>query len=88
MTGDEIREARERRGWTQAQLATALGVGQRTVGNWERGETVPKNRLGMLREVLLGSQPSVGDILADLSEMTLLAELTRRAAARAQHRTG
>lgn len=51
MTGDEIRAAREARGWTQQQLADAVEVGSRTIGNWERGETVPKNRLGMLRKV-------------------------------------
>lgn len=51
MNGAEIRAARERRGWTQAELASAVGVGSRTVGAWERGETVPKNRMGKLRQI-------------------------------------
>lgn len=33
--------ARERRGWTQAEVAAALGVSELTVGRWERGETFP-----------------------------------------------
>jgi transcriptional regulator with XRE-family HTH domain len=80
MNGDEIRTARERRGWTQAQLATAVGVGQRTIGNWERGETVPKNRAGMLADVL-GLNDTTNP-LAELSDLELLGELTRRAVAR------
>lgn len=50
--GRRIRAARERKGWTQQQLALAVGVGARTVGGWERGETVPLNRMGKLDEVL------------------------------------
>lgn len=37
---------------TQGQLAQAVGVALRTVGNWERGETVPMNRLARLEDVL------------------------------------
>lgn len=48
--GDEIRRRREARGLTQQELAAKIGVGLRTIGNWERGESVPKNRMGMLRE--------------------------------------
>lgn len=50
--GQRIRKARERREWTQQQLALAVGVGSRTVGGWERGETVPLNRIGKLEEIL------------------------------------
>ena len=50
--GRRIRAARERKGWTQAELGQAIGVGQRTVGNWERGATVPKNRMGALVDAL------------------------------------
>ena len=50
--GRRIKAARERKGWTQAHLATLMDVTHKTVGNWERGETVPQNRLGRLEEVL------------------------------------
>lgn len=52
MKGAEIVEAREAAGLTQEQLAQLVGVSIRTIGNWERGTTVPKNRLGRLRKVL------------------------------------
>jgi transcriptional regulator with XRE-family HTH domain len=50
--GPAIRRAREQRRWTQQDLAHAVGVGSKTVSNWERGETVPLNRRAVLDEVL------------------------------------
>lgn len=50
--GRRIREARERAGLTQQQVAAEIGVSLRTVGNWERGETVPLNRFARLEAVL------------------------------------
>ena len=47
-----IRHARERAGLTQEQIATAVGVSPRTVGRWERGENVHRNRLGKLQDLL------------------------------------
>lgn len=38
----KIRETREKQGVTQAELAETIGVDIKTVGNWERGKTVPK----------------------------------------------
>lgn len=35
--GERIRALRERRGLSQAALASKLGVNASTVGNWERG---------------------------------------------------
>lgn len=37
---------------TQEQLAEELGVSKRTVGSWERGESIPRNRLAALAEAL------------------------------------
>lgn len=42
--GAVIREARERRQLTQAQLAKRLGVAERTVRMWETTSTVPRAR--------------------------------------------
>ncbi len=38
MTGAQIRTAREARGWTQLQLAEAIGVAFETVCRWEQGK--------------------------------------------------
>lgn len=35
--GEHIKQAREERGWTQAQLGEALGYSQATIGNYELG---------------------------------------------------
>lgn len=37
---------------TQQELADEVGVSKRTIGGWERGESVPRNRMGALAEVL------------------------------------
>ena len=50
--GTRIRRARERKRWTQQQLADALGVSVRAIGNWERDEAVPRNTIGALEELL------------------------------------
>jgi len=50
--GTLIKRARERKRWTQRQLAEALGVNIKTVDNWESSRTLPKNRLGAIEEVL------------------------------------
>jgi transcriptional regulator with XRE-family HTH domain len=38
MAPDELRRVRERLGWTQADLADALGVHRVTVAKWEAGD--------------------------------------------------
>ena len=70
--GTRIRRARERKRWSQAQLAAAIGVGTRTVGAWERGESEPRNSLGALEE-LLGDLTSDGqaDMYTDPDEAAL-----------------
>lgn len=36
-----IKRLRDRRGWTQLQLAQKIGVEQSTICRWERGDTQP-----------------------------------------------
>lgn len=36
---------------TQEQLAEAVGVSKRSVGSWERGEAIPRNRVGAIAEL-------------------------------------
>lgn len=49
-----IREAREARGWTQEQLASALATTQQTVQRWESGAVDPK------ASVILGISEALG----------------------------
>ncbi len=39
-----IRQLRQERGWSQAKLATRLGMVPRTVSTWERGVRTPDPR--------------------------------------------
>jgi transcriptional regulator with XRE-family HTH domain len=52
ISGEQIRAARERARLQQGELAEMLGVSMRTIGNWERGQTVPRNRMAALEEAL------------------------------------
>ncbi len=57
-----IAEAREARGWTQEQLAQAVGTTQQTIQRWESGQVDPKvsrvedisRALGITMSFLLG----------------------------------
>lgn len=50
--GTTIRRARERKRWTQQQLADAIGVNIKSVDNWENGRTSPRSSIGALEDVL------------------------------------
>lgn len=81
MTGEQIRAARERAGLTQAELGSKVGVSLRTIGNWERGASVPRNRMAAIEDVLREHLASVSDGAAPLhsaSDVELLAEIARR----------
>jgi tetratricopeptide (TPR) repeat protein/transcriptional regulator with XRE-family HTH domain len=40
---DHLYYERERRGWSQADLAEKIGCDSKTVGRWERGESLPRS---------------------------------------------
>lgn len=78
-TGDDIRNARQRAGLTQAELAQQIGVSMRTVGNWERGDTPPDRYAARISAVLDGLISSADSpTIEDYSDAALLAEIARR----------
>lgn len=85
ISGDDLRDARSRRNWTQEELAVLLGVTQRTVTNWEAGR-VPANKEARVRDVLGAALAGGDDDLSAYSDVALLAELGRRLAAAARTR--
>ncbi len=64
LLGDLLGVLRRRRGWSVAQLATALAVSERSVRSWERSQTLPSEQhLHMLCYVLQASAEEVAFIL-------------------------
>ena len=72
---NQLRQWRQSRHLSQAQLGLLLGVQPATVGTWERGEAVPRQRMRrklarVLRALqcdsvaLVGHQPDLGDFAA------------------------
>lgn len=81
--GNDLRRARETARLTQGELATSLGVSLRTVGNWERGETEPRNARAAIEQALgrpIGEQPAAGPTLAEASDAQIATELVNRLA--------
>jgi transcriptional regulator with XRE-family HTH domain len=81
ITGEQIRAARERAALTQSQLGERIGVSLRTVGNWERGESIPRNKEAVLRAALADHLPDEDGRFPPLntaSDAELLAEVARR----------
>lgn len=87
LTGKQLREARENRGWTQAKLAEELGLdpekGGKLVSSWEHSEEVPRLRETDLRRLLFPqgqdnelSSYSTARLAAEVGAM--VAELVRR----------
>ena len=42
MRADQFQKMRQRAGLSKAKLARRMGVSHRTIGNWERGRTIPE----------------------------------------------
>jgi transcriptional regulator with XRE-family HTH domain len=73
--GLKIKRARERRRWTQRRLAEEIGdVSFKTVGNWERGLSYPRNAIGRIEEVLgISLTEGMPDpVVSDIRAMTWL----------------
>lgn len=51
---NRVREAREARGWTQAQLAERIGVSRKTVNTVENGVFVPSTVVALKLAAALG----------------------------------
>ena len=57
MTPTQVRKARQRLGWTQQEMADALGVSLRTIKHWEAGtRNMSKPVLKLLELNLLKSE--------------------------------
>lgn len=52
MNALEIKEARKRLGFTQADLAKKLGVSLKTISNYEKGEVIPTTKIELLHSIL------------------------------------
>lgn len=52
MTGEDIRNQREKLGLTQVELAKRIGVALRTINNYESGSTIPASKEAILRFAL------------------------------------
>ena len=71
----EIKQIREKLGWSREKLASELGVSFFTVQKWELGKTKPShlakikiNELMMIEGVAVGDQAKWGDWLCGLSD--------------------
>jgi len=65
MTPAELRAARRRAGWSQAELGRRIGAAQTQVANWETGRfPIAPGRVGRLREVLAAAEPAAEISLA------------------------
>lgn len=52
ITGDEIRDIREKNGWTQRDLARELGVTHAAIAHWETGNRAPSGPARKLLRIL------------------------------------
>lgn len=57
----EIKRRREARGWTQQQLADALGASRRAVISWEAADSTPQGRFIGQLDTVLGPETSTAE---------------------------
>lgn len=67
-------EIRKAQGLTQKDLATAIGVTEDTVANWERGRSVPRLTIPQMKELCrvlkISSIDQLPDDFSNTSSMT------------------
>ena len=69
-----IAEARRARGWSQEQLAQAIGTTQQTIGRWESGQIDPQ--IGKIEDISRALGITISFLLGidDLGESGYLSE--------------
>lgn len=87
-TGQRLKQARARKGWTQRQLHELLGASLRSVASWERGESKPQAHWASRLDDLFAEPPAAGEepsptvigeeTLRSIDDLALIAELARR----------
>ena len=77
ISGDLIKEARKRAGFTQTELGTCLGKTQSAIARWERGDVQPS--LETLREIVRGCGLDLSFFISrfDDSNVTIIDEHLR-----------
>ena len=53
--GNKLREARDAKGWTQAELAAAIGVSRKTINTVENGVFIPSTLVALKLAEALGA---------------------------------
>ena len=88
MTADKIKELRQARGWTQAELGRRLGVTRNGINSWEQGLSMPSPAslvdlariFSVSTDYLLGLEALTTLNLSglEIQDIALLAELADR----------
>ena len=60
-----LREAREARGWTQAELAAAIGVSRKTINTVENGVFIPSTVVALKLAAALNTKVEKLFVLVD-----------------------
>src|ERR1700737_150074 len=63
---DRLRWARNRKGWSQAELAEKVGTSFEMVSRWERGVTVPSPHYRRRLGAVLGQTPEELGLVRDV----------------------
>ena len=66
--GDKIRDLRERKGWTQDDLAEAAGIHRVTIAKYEAGKVEPKST--SLSRLAAALEVEAGFLLGESDKMT------------------